>query len=72
MHVCAQVAAKFTMSATLEAARAAAPVGKWALQQGAKAAVGLVGAALTQQQQQAQQRKGGGCTQGSSKAGGRR
>lgn len=49
-----QTAAKFTMTATFEAAKAAAPVGKWALQQGFKAAVGLVGAAMESERQQKQ------------------
>lgn len=55
-----QVAAKFTMTATIEAAKVAAPVGKWALQQGFKAAVGLVGAAMQQEQQKKQQGNGKG------------
>lgn len=49
-----QTAAKLTMTATIEAAKAAAPVGKWALQQGFKAAVGLVSAAREQERQQKQ------------------
>jgi hypothetical protein len=53
-----QVAAKVTMTATIEAAKVAAPVGKWALQQGFKAAVGLVGAAIQQERQQKQKGKG--------------
>lgn len=52
-----QVAAKVTMTATIEAAKVAAPVGKWALQQGFKAAVGLVGAAMEQERKQQQQKK---------------
>lgn len=52
-----QAAAKLTMTATIEAAKAAAPVGKWAVQQGFKAAVGLVGAALAQEQQRNKQQK---------------
>ncbi len=52
-----QVAAKLTMTATIEAAKVAAPVGKWALQQGFKAAVGLVGAAIQQESKQKQQQK---------------
>lgn len=47
-----QTAAKFTMTATFQAAKAAAPVGKWALQQGFKAAVGLVSAAMESERQQ--------------------
>lgn len=54
-----QVAAKVTMTATIEAAKVAAPVGKWALQQGFKAAVGLVGAAIQQERQQKQQKDKG-------------
>jgi hypothetical protein len=54
-----QVAAKFTMTATIEAAKVAAPVGKWALQQGFKAAVGLVGAAMQQEKQQKKQQANG-------------
>lgn len=54
-----QVAAKVTMTATIEAAKVAAPVGKWALQQGFKAAVGLVGAAIQQERQQKQKGKDG-------------
>lgn len=46
-----QAAAKLTMSATIEAAKAAAPAGKWALKQGFKAAVGLVGMAMEQERQ---------------------
>ena len=49
-----------TITATIEAAKAAAPVGKWALQQGMKAAVGLVGAAMQQERQQKQQQQQGG------------
>lgn len=52
------MAAKVTMTATIEAAKVAAPVGKWALQQGFKAAVGLVGAAIQQERQQKQKGKG--------------
>jgi hypothetical protein len=52
-----QVAAKLTMTATIEAAKVAAPVGKWALQQGFKAAVGLVGAAMQQEKQQQKKQK---------------
>ena len=52
-----QVAAKLTMSATIEAAKVAAPVGKWALQQGFKAAVGLVGVALEQEKKEKQKDK---------------
>lgn len=52
-----QVAAKLTMTATIEAAKAAAPVGKWALQQGFKAAVGLVGVAMQQEQKQQAKQK---------------
>lgn len=57
-----QTAAKLTMTATIEAAKAAAPVGKWALQQGFKAAVGLVGAAMQQDEKQRQQQKQQGKT----------
>jgi hypothetical protein len=46
-----QAAAKITMTATIEAAKVAAPVGKWALQQGFKAAVGLVSYAREQERQ---------------------
>lgn len=46
-----QAAAKLTMSATMEAAKVAAPAGKWALKQGFKAAVGLVGMAMEQERQ---------------------
>jgi hypothetical protein len=67
-----QVAAKVTMTATIEAAKVAAPVGKWALQQGFKAAVGLVGAAMQQErqreQQKQQQQQGNGKGASSSKA----
>ncbi|KAF6257597.1 hypothetical protein COO60DRAFT_1701739 [Scenedesmus sp. NREL 46B-D3] len=52
-----QTAAKLTISATIETAKAAAPVGKWALQQGFKAAVGLVGAAMEQERQQKQRKQ---------------
>uniref|UniRef100_A0A383W1M6 Senescence domain-containing protein n=1 Tax=Tetradesmus obliquus TaxID=3088 RepID=A0A383W1M6_TETOB len=52
-----QTAAKFTISATIETAKAAAPIGKWALQQGFKAAVGLVGAAKEQERQQKQRKQ---------------
>lgn len=65
-----QVAAKFTMTATIQAAKAAAPVGKWALQQGFKAAVGLVGAAMEQERQSQQRKKqqqGKGSSSGTSK-----
>lgn len=61
-----EVAAKVTMTATIEAAKAAAPVGKWALQQGFKAAVGLVGAAMQQERQREQQKKQQGNGKGSS------
>lgn len=54
-----QTAAKLTMTASIEAAKVAAPVGKWALQQGFKAAVGLVSAAMEQERQQKQKQKGG-------------
>jgi len=64
-----QAAAKITMTATIEAAKAAAPVGKWALQQGVKAAVGLVGAAMAQEQQRnKQQKQPGGTKQQKSKS----
>eukprot|EP00882_Tetradesmus_deserticola_P014195 GHRQ01015087.1.p1 GENE.GHRQ01015087.1~~GHRQ01015087.1.p1 ORF type:complete len:105 (+),score=42.81 GHRQ01015087.1:213-527(+) len=52
-----QTAAKLTISATIETAKAAAPIGKWALQQGFKAAVGLVGAAMEQERQQKQRKQ---------------
>jgi hypothetical protein len=52
-----QAAARITVTATIEAAKAAAPVGKWALQQGFKAAVGLAGAAMEQERQQKQREK---------------
>jgi len=55
-----QVAAKLTMTATIEAAKVAAPVGKWALQEGFKAAVGLVGAAMQQERQQKKNQQGNG------------
>jgi hypothetical protein len=55
------------MTATMEAAKVAAPVGKWALQQGFKAAVGLAAAAMTQQQQQ--QRGSGSSSNSSSRSG---
>lgn len=48
-----QAAAKLTMAATVQAVKAAAPVGSWALKEGFKvasrAAVGLVALALEQQ-----------------------
>ncbi|KAF8072452.1 SYM1 [Scenedesmus sp. PABB004] len=64
-----QTAAKLTMTATLGAAKAAAPVGKWALAAGFKAAAGLVGAAMAQeqrakQQEKQQQKAGGGGSKG--------
>lgn len=51
------MAAKLTMTATIQAAKVAAPVGKWALQQGFKAAVGLVGSAMQQDKQQRTKQK---------------
>jgi hypothetical protein len=50
------------MGATLQAAKAAAPVGKWALTQGFKAAAGLVGAAMqreAREREQQRERRGG-------------
>lgn len=41
-----QIAGKAAVNVTVEAAKVAAPVGKWAVQQGFKAAMGLVSRAL--------------------------
>jgi hypothetical protein len=54
-----RAAAKLTVDATVEAARLAAPVGKWAVQEGFKAAAGLVSYAVEQRGRQQQGPKGG-------------
>lgn len=52
-----KTAANVTVTATVEAAKIAAPVGKWALAEGFKAAVGLVSYAKQQQQEQERKQK---------------
>lgn len=52
-----QAAAQLTAKATIEAAKVAAPVGKWAIKQGFKAAVGLVSYAMTQEKSQNKKKK---------------
>ncbi len=47
-----RAAAKLTVSATVQAAKLAAPVGKWAMQEGFKAAAGLVSYAMEQEKRQ--------------------
>jgi hypothetical protein len=52
-----KTAANVTVTATVEAAKIAAPVGKWALAEGFKAAVGLVSYAKQQQEEQERKQK---------------
>lgn len=49
-----EAAAKLTVNATVEAAKLAAPVGKWAVKEGTKVAFGLFSKAMQQQNEQQQ------------------
>ena len=55
-----QVAAKVTVTAATTAVRVAAPVGKWAVKEGFKAAVSLVSYAMEQERQNKRRKQEGG------------
>jgi hypothetical protein len=54
------VAAKVTVTAATTAVRVAAPVGKWAVKEGFKAAVSLVSYAMEQERQNKRRKQEGG------------